>query len=57
MIMLSIDAGKSLTVTVEDDCPACVEGKVGLDLSPAAFEYFAPLDAGILFDVVWNFIE
>ncbi|TDL27985.1 Non-catalytic module family EXPN protein [Rickenella mellea] len=45
--------GKSATVRVVDECPTC--GLNGLDLSPAAFEVFAPLSAGEI-SVTWQFV-
>ncbi|KAL2118849.1 hypothetical protein VTJ04DRAFT_5808 [Mycothermus thermophilus] len=39
--------GKSVEVTVVDRCPGCPRG--GLDLSPAAFQRLAHLNAGVIY--------
>ncbi|KIK00890.1 hypothetical protein K443DRAFT_678904 [Laccaria amethystina LaAM-08-1] len=44
--------GQSATVTVADKCPTCV---AGIGLTPAAFEYFAPLESG-WFEATWEFL-
>ncbi|EDR03593.1 expansin family protein [Laccaria bicolor S238N-H82] len=44
--------GKSAIVTVADKCPTCVGG---IGLTPAAFEYFAPLKSG-WFKATWEFV-
>ncbi|KAL4244646.1 RlpA-like domain superfamily protein [Abortiporus biennis] len=43
--------GKTLAVKVVDECPTC--GFNNIDLSPAAFEFFAPLSTGA-FQVQWS---
>jgi expansin (peptidoglycan-binding protein) len=47
------DAGKSVTVTVTDECPSCKPGDV--DLSPAAFKKLASLDQGRI-AINWKFL-
>ncbi|KAF9259314.1 hypothetical protein L218DRAFT_947717 [Marasmius fiardii PR-910] len=44
--------GKSVTVTIEDECPGC--GSQGIDLSPAAFKKLASLDVGVLSGAKWT---
>jgi len=44
--------GKSAVVTIADKCPTCVGG---IGLTPAAFEYFAPLSSG-WFEATWQFL-
>ncbi|KDQ11359.1 hypothetical protein BOTBODRAFT_459203 [Botryobasidium botryosum FD-172 SS1] len=46
--------GKSVVVTVEDRCPACAFND--LDLSPSAFQALAPLAAGRLRGMTWDFV-
>lgn len=46
------DASTCVTVTVEDRCVGCKSGDI--DLSPAAFQVLAPLDAGRI-KVTWSF--
>ena len=47
-----IDGGKTTTLTIADKCPTCV---AGIGLTPAAFEYFAPLSVG-WFEATWEFL-
>ncbi|GMF03234.1 unnamed protein product [Ambrosiozyma monospora] len=47
--------GKSATVTVVDR--GTFDGATNLDLSPAAFQVFAPLDQGVLQGISWNWIN
>ncbi|EGN94576.1 hypothetical protein SERLA73DRAFT_62180 [Serpula lacrymans var. lacrymans S7.3] len=44
--------GKSVDVTVVDECPGC--GEYGIDLSPSAFSALAPESAGRI-PVEWKF--
>ncbi|KAH9005273.1 plant expansin [Lactarius hatsudake] len=46
--------GKTVTVTVADDCPTCLN-KNSIDLSRAAFEAIAPLDDGVA-PIEWSFV-
>lgn len=46
--------GKSLVLGVVDRCPGCGWG--GLDLSPSAFQFFAPLSTGVI-QGSWQFIN
>jgi hypothetical protein len=48
-----IDQGRTVQATVEDTCPGCGQGSI--DLTPAAFQQLASLDAGRI-QVTWNFI-
>ncbi|KAK0457326.1 RlpA-like double-psi beta-barrel-protein domain-containing protein-containing protein [Desarmillaria tabescens] len=45
-------AGNSVSATVADECPTCAGD--GIDLSPAAFQQLASLDAGEI-QVTWDF--
>ncbi|KAF8181052.1 RlpA-like double-psi beta-barrel-protein domain-containing protein-containing protein [Pholiota molesta] len=45
--------GRTVQATVEDTCPGCSQGSI--DLTPAAFQQLASLDAGRI-QVTWNFI-
>jgi hypothetical protein len=45
--------GKSVDVTVADDCPSC-SGPSSVDLSVAAFQALAPLDVGDLSGISWS---
>ncbi|KAG6810310.1 hypothetical protein H0H92_012464 [Tricholoma furcatifolium] len=46
--------GKSTVATIVDECSGCPYG--GLDLSPALFEFFAPLSDGAI-DGTWSFTD
>jgi len=46
--------GKSTTATVQDTCPGCPP--MGLDMSPALFEFFAPQSVGIIYGQ-WEFAD
>lgn len=46
--------GKSVTVTVADDCPTCKNSN-SIDLSVAAFKVLAPLNDGVA-DIKWSFV-
>ncbi|KAI0078594.1 hypothetical protein K474DRAFT_1706323 [Panus rudis PR-1116 ss-1] len=45
--------GRTVDATVVDLCPSCNPGSI--DLSPAAFQQLASLNAGRLTGVNWNF--
>ena len=45
---------KSIVVTVADTCPGCAVGS--LDLTPTAFEQFAPLGVGRLHGISWTLL-
>ncbi|OBZ68318.1 Papain inhibitor [Grifola frondosa] len=45
--------GNFVDATVVDECPGCASGSI--DLSPSAFEQLAPLSAGRLYGVSWNY--
>ncbi|WWC71141.1 uncharacterized protein I206_105094 [Kwoniella pini CBS 10737] len=48
------DTGKSITVTVADECPTCADGS--LDLSPAAFSELSGGNMGEgVFPISWHF--
>ena len=47
------DNGKTVDASAVDLCPECASGSI--DLSTSAFTALAPLDAGRLHGVVWNF--
>ncbi|KAH9001158.1 expansin family protein [Lactarius akahatsu] len=46
--------GKTVTVTVADDCPTCLN-RNSIDLSEAAFKAIAPLSDGIA-SIEWSFV-
>lgn len=46
--------GKTVTVTVADDCPTCKNSN-SIDLSKAAFEAIAPLSEGVA-PISWVFV-
>ncbi|KAG6835415.1 hypothetical protein H0H93_001655 [Arthromyces matolae] len=45
--------GKTTTATITDECVTCSDE--GLDLSVGLFEFFAPLDAGLIHGT-WSFV-
>ncbi|KAI0062617.1 hypothetical protein BV25DRAFT_1803652, partial [Artomyces pyxidatus] len=45
--------GKTTNATVVDECPECGTGS--MDFSTGLFEFFAPLDAGVV-DITWTFV-
>lgn len=50
---LLADQGRSTIVQVVNQCPTCGAGDI--ELSPAAFQQLAPLDAGRI-PVGWDFV-
>jgi rare lipoprotein A (peptidoglycan hydrolase) len=46
--------GKTVTVTVADDCPTC-ENSNSIDLSVSAFEAIASLSEGVA-PIAWSFV-
>ncbi|KIJ47135.1 hypothetical protein M422DRAFT_164477 [Sphaerobolus stellatus SS14] len=46
--------GKTAYGTVDDRCEGCAEWDI--DVLPALFEEFAPLSAGRIHDVQWQFV-
>ena len=47
---------KSVIVTAQDECVTCSStGSLVLDLTPAVFEVFANLNAGLI-PITWNFV-
>jgi expansin (peptidoglycan-binding protein) len=53
-VQITADNGKTVTVTVADDCPTC-KNENSIDLSVAAFEVLAPQTVGEI-KITWQLV-
>jgi rare lipoprotein A (peptidoglycan hydrolase) len=53
VVITNTKNGKTVTVTVADDCPTC-SGRNSIDLSEAAFKAIGSLDDGVE-PISWHF--
>ncbi|KAH9996797.1 RlpA-like double-psi beta-barrel-protein domain-containing protein-containing protein [Russula vinacea] len=54
-VQITADNGKTVTVTVADDCPTC-DNENSIDLSVAAFEVLAPQSVGEI-KITWQLVK
>jgi expansin (peptidoglycan-binding protein) len=54
VVIVVVSTGKSVTVTIVDDCPTC-DNSNSIDLSQAAFQALADLSVGQL-EIKWQFV-
>jgi len=55
VFITNLSNGKTVTVTIEDDCPTCINSN-SIDLSKGAFEKLDKLSVGFL-NITWYYID